>query len=355
MNSNEALFFKDKPLFGLDIGSDSLKVLQVSPDTKQRKVIGYGAIPFDSSAFENGIITKPELIAQAAHELFSKRLIGDITSNRVVLSVPASKTFNRNFHLPKLSEKELTDAIKLEVDQYVPTSAEELYIDHTKLRDTEEESEYLMVAAPKRIIDSYIQLTQILGLEVVGVETTIDAGARLFVESENGDVPTVLIDFGSSSADLTIYDNGQIVTGTAAGGGEDFTNLIASTLGVTKQEAHVIKTKYGLGLSKKQKEITQGLAPVLQQIVKEVKRMVRYYEERSGSERKLTQVVTMGGGANMPGLSEYLTNTLRIPCRTFDPWQSLHFDRLQPPNNAEKSMYSTVAGLALTSPKELFK
>jgi Tfp pilus assembly PilM family ATPase len=199
-----------------------------------------------------------------------------------------------------------------------------------------------------------MQLAQVLGLEVVGVQTTIDASGRLFLKSEDGHVPTVLIDFGSNAADLTVYDQGLIVTGTVPVGGDEFTRVIANTLGVTAQEAHIIKTKYGLGVSKKQKQIIDGLTPTLSQIIKEVRRMIRYYEERSGSEQKVRQIVTMGGGANMPGLSDFLTENLRIPTRTCDPWQNMHFHRLQPPNIAEKSMYVTAAGLALTEPKELF-
>jgi type IV pilus assembly protein PilM len=82
--------------------------------------------------------------------------------------------------------------------------------------------------------------------------------------------------------------------------------------------------------------------------------MIRYYEERSDTESKIAQVVTMGGGANMPGLSEHLTNLLRIPVRMCDPWQHLDFGKLQPPNTVEKSMYVTVAGLSLADPKEIF-
>jgi type IV pilus assembly protein PilM len=144
------------------------------------------------------------------------------------------------------------------------------------------------------------------------------------------------------------------VTGTVPGGGDSFTKLIANTLGVTEQEAHVIKTKYGLGLSKKQKEITAGLTPILEQLLKEIRRMIRYYEERSTTQRKISQVVTMGGGANMPGLSEYMTSHLRLPVRMCDPWQRLEFGDLQPPSPIEKSMYVTVAGLAMMEPKEIF-
>lgn len=352
--NEDALFFKDKPLFGFDIGYGSLKVMQIDTSGKKQSVVGYGAVTFDLEALDEGVITKPELIAQAALELFSKHLIGDITTRRVVLSIPAARSYNRNVHFPKLNAKDLQDAVNQDVEQYIHLPINELYVDHSVLSETDDELELLIVAVPKKIVDSYLQLAHILNLDVVGIETTIAASGRLFLQAENGDTPTVLIDFGSLSSDLTIYDKGLVVTGTVAGGGDDFTHSIASKLGVTLQEAHLIKTKYGLGVSKKQKEIASAIEPVIQQMAKEIKRMIRYYEERSGTERKITQVVTMGGGANMPGLSEHMTDTLRLPVRMCDPWQNLNFSHLQPPNRAEKSMYVTVAGLAMTKPKELF-
>lgn len=353
--NNEALFFKDKPLFGLDIGFGGLKVMQLEPEGKKQVVTGYGSAIFDSAALKDGVIHDLETVAAAAHDLFTKNIVGNINTRRVVLSIPAARSYNRNVHLPKLAPKELTSAVQSEVEQYVPVPISELYVDHSVVTETAEGIDLLIVAVPKRIVDSYVQLAKILNLEVVSIETTIAASSRLFLQAENSDAPTVLIDFGTLTADLTIFDGGLVVTGTVPGGGDDFTNAIATKLKVTPQEAHIIKTKYGLGVSKKQKEISESLSPILQQMVKEIRRMIRYYEERSGTERKITQVVTMGGGANMPGLSEYMTNLLRLPVRMCDPWQNLDFSRLQPPNNVEKSMFVTVAGLALTPPKELFR
>ncbi len=347
-------FYQDKPVFGLDIGFSSLKVMQIESSGKKKIVGGYGVASFDPAAITDGVITDPEAIAKVAHQLFKKELIGDITTPRVAVAVPAARTFTRSVTLPALKEKDLAEAIRLETEQYVPVAIDELYIDYSTISKTEKGQEILVVAVPKKIVDSYVQLTDMLGLEVVAVETTIGAASRLFKQAEQSDVPTVLIDLGSLSSDITIYDNGLVVTGTAPGGGDSFTQAISSKLGVTHQEAHVIKTKYGLGLSKKQKEITDGLSPILDQMIKEIRRMIRYYEERSGTERKIGQVVTMGGGANMPGLSEHMTNLLRLPVRMCDPWQHLDFKHLQPPNKIEKSMYVTVCGLALTNPKEIF-
>lgn len=351
---NNILLYRDKPVFGLDIGFSTLKAMQIYKVGKKRIVSGYGFVDFDPSAVAEGVIKDPEILAKAAKTLFEKNLIGAIDTSRVVLAIPAARTYNRSVQLPKLGRKELDEAVRLEAEQYIPMQLDDLYLDYEVTRESGEELELLVVAVPRKVIDSYVLLTRMLGLDVAAIETTIGSGTRLFVQAEESSVPTVLIDFGSVSSDITIYDQTLIVTGTVPGGGDSLTNLIADTLKVTKQEAHVIKTKYGLGLSKKQKEITNGLTPLLTQHTKEIRRMIRYYEERSTTNRKIGQVVTMGGGANMPGLSEYFTDQLRLPVRMCNPWQELDFGGLQPPNSVEKSMYITVAGLALLEPKEVF-
>jgi type IV pilus assembly protein PilM len=350
MNNN--YFYHDKPVFGLDIGLSSLKIMQINKTRKKDTVVGYGVTSFGSEVFTDGVLTDPEALAKVSYELFDKHIIGEITTPRTVIAIPASKTFTRSMTLPKLKPKDLAAAVQLEAEQYIPVPIADLYLDYNIVTQTDKETEILAVAVPRKIVDSYLVLTKLLGLEVVAIETTISAAGRLFVQAERSDVPTVLIDLGSLSTDITIYDKGLVVTGTVAGGGDSFSDLIAEKLKVTKQEAHIIKTKYGLGVSKKQKEITDGLKPVLDQLVKEIRRMIRYYEERSNTDKKIGQIVTMGGGANMPGLSEHLTSTLRLPVRMCDPWQHLDFEGLQPPNSVEKSMYVTVAGLALVNPKE---
>ena len=129
---------------------------------------------------------------------------------------------------------------------------------------------------------------------------------------------------------------------------------IADKLGISHEEAHVVKIKYGLGVSKKQKQVFEAASPVLDSLMREVRRMIRYYEEHTTTGHKITQIITLGGGANMPGISEYMTDKLRIPVRTCHPWDYVDFGKLQPPSESEKSMYLTVAGLSLIEPGEIF-
>lgn len=352
-------FFNDKPLFGLDIGPSSLKVMQSTEPSGRPgsgpQVIGYGFTTFDRAAIEDGVVVQPEIIAKAAQELFQQHLIGDITTRRVAIAIPAYRTFTRAIQLPKLKEKEVAEAVQLEAEQYISMPLEELYLDYEVIKQDDEHTELFAVAVPQTIVDSYLDLAQIMGLETVLIEPTLSSSGRLFSIDEQSDVATVIIDFGSRSADISIYDHHVLVTGTVPAGGEIFTTAIKDKLGVTLQEAGLIKTKYGLSLSKRQKEIQQALDPILAQLVKEIRRMMRYYEERYGSTRPISQIITLGGGANMPGLSDYLTNAIRLAVRHTNPWQYFNYKGLQPPSAADKPMYATVAGLSLTKPKEVFK
>jgi type IV pilus assembly protein PilM len=360
-NSKIPNFYHEKPLFGLDIGHGSIKAMQLAEDPAKAgaknyrpKVIGYGFTTFDTAAQADGVIVQPETIAKATYELFRHHLIGDITTRRVALAIPAYRTFTRSMSLPKLKANELAEAVNLEAEQYISTPLEELYLDYEVTRQTADKTELFVVAVPKNIVDSYLELAQILGLETVLIEPTLSSTARLFSLDDRTNIATLIIDFGSLSSDISIFDRHVMVTGTVQSGGYSFTNSIKKTLGVSLQEAAAIKSRYGLGVSKKQADIKRAIEPSLQEIVKEIRRMLRYYEERYGSSRPVEQIITLGGGANMPGLSDYLTNAMRIPVRHTDPWQYLNYKGFQPPAGADKPMYATVAGLSLAHSKEVF-
>lgn len=349
--------YKDKSLFGLDIGTSSIKVMQISEPKKGHKkqnIIGYGSVQYPKDALVEGVIEQPEIIAKAIKQMFETGIIGDITTRRVALTVPVARTYNRVMNLPGMAKTDLDQAVQLEAEQYIPVPLDDLYVDYNITSRTKDNNELLVSAAPKKLIDSYLVLADLLGLEVAAIETTIAASGRLVGNAERNDIPTILIDFGSLSVDVTIFDSQLIVTGTVPGGGDTFTELIAKKLDVSQQVAYTIKTKYGLGVSKKQKEIQESLDPILSSLTKEVKKMIRYFEDRGANDKKIGQVITMGGGANLPGLSEHLTNELRLPTRMCSPWTNLDFGKLQPPNEIEKTMYITAAGLALINPKDIW-
>lgn len=348
-------FYHDKPVFGFDLGHGSLKVMQVDMERSHPRVVGYGTTKFDPTAVDNGVIVKPEVIAQSMQDLFARHLIGTISTRRVAVSIPSYRAFSRSMLLPRMKQKELAEAVRSEVEQYIPMPLDELYYDYHITNQGPEQVELFAVAIPRNIVDSYAVLTKLMGLEMVLVETTMAAAGRLFNHDRHSDVATVIIDFGSLTSDVSIFHKEILVTGTVKGGGLVFTNLIRDKLQVTDAEAGTIKTKYGLAASKKQETIKEILTPALESIVKEIRRMMRYYEERYGNQQKIGQVIILGGGANMPGLSDYFTAELRLPVRAHDPWSYLDYKGLQPPSGPDRLMYATVAGLAMVEPEGVFE
>lgn len=352
---NKKYFYKDKELFGLDIGFSTVKVMQIKASGEKRRLVGYGFNGFDNKAVKDGVIVNFDALAKAIYDLITHGVVGEITTRRVAMSIPTSLTYTRTVNLPNLSDEELAQAVSLEAEQYIPMPVSDLYIDYSIINRNNDKTELLMVAVPKRLADSYLDLTKILDLEPVVFDSSINAASRLLERQQTGKgIPAVLMDFGSISADISIHDKTNIVSSTLPSGGDIFTDAIAKELRVTKEEAQIIKTKYGLGKSKKQEQIIKALQPELDKISREVRRMVRYYEDRSATKEKIGQVVTMGGGANMPGLNDYLINLLRIPVRTYDPWQELDPDKLPLPDMGEKTLYGTAAGLSFIDAKELF-
>lgn len=356
--SDLPLFFEDKPLFGLDIGHSSIRVMQVADSKnksgkKKARVLGYGVTSFDPSAVADGVIERPETLAEAIQVLFRKNLIGNISTKRVAMSVPVAHAFTRSVEVPKMSAKQLEEMVQTEVEQYIPASAESLYIDYARVKDAKGKTSVFIVAMPRKIVDSYVVLARMLGLETIMIETSSGAGAHLFSRDAQSDIPAVLVDFGSDSADITIYDKNPLVSGTAAFGGETVTKLIAKALGVSEKEAILIKSRYGLTMSKKQKEIIEALKPTFGLLTHEIRRTLRYFDEHKAGEKSISQVIVMGGGANMPGLASYLTSELRIAVRSIDPSSYLDFGRLQPLSSSERMSYVTAAGLALYSPAEV--
>lgn len=349
------LTYIDKPVFGLDIGRSSIKVMQIDNTGKKAQVVAYGNTNFDPDAIAMGVIVDIEAIVKSTHELCTQNLIGALTTKRVSLSLPNEHSFSRILSLPIMNESDLALAVFNEAERAIPLPINELYFDYRAMGVSDDGSqEVQLVATPKKIVDSYMQVAAALGIEVAAVETNITAVSRMVTHSEGDDVVSLIIDLGSTAADLSIYDGNSVrITGTADCGSDDITALIGKALGVSVAQAHTIKTRYGLEPSKKQKEIRDAIEPELSKLVAEIRKVMRYYSERASVEAQIGQVIVLGGGANLPGLSTYLTNEVRLPTRLCDPWQNLTFGALQPPSLLETTLYTTAGGLSLVRPEDL--
>lgn len=348
------LFFKNKPLIGIDINDTGIKVMSI--DTKKHLVTGYGSIDLEPAKVKESISSGDTYLADRLTHLLEQKVLGTLPSNHAVLGIPASGTYSRTFTVPASVEKNLADAVQTEADQYIPIPSSTLYIDYQIIERSKESLTVLMSAVAQTTVDSYLQAAERAGLRIVMVEPSISGVARLLTSTEEGHLPTVIVDIGSAGTDIAILDRGFIrVTASTAVGSNTFTLSIAKKMDIALENAHQLKVLNGLSAGPRQKSISAALEPNLQRIVTEVKKVIRYYNERISTDRKLEQLLVVGGGSNVPGLGEYFTNQLVMPSRVASPWQQLDFGKLPQPAKQFRSHFITVAGLASVTPEDIWQ
>lgn len=348
------LFLKDKPIIGVDISTTSIKVMAI--DARKWLVLGYGSVDLKPDKVQEALEGHGSYLADNLHTLLSQEINGQLPSNHAVIGIPTARTYSRTFSIPASVEKNLADAVITEADQYIPLPASTLYLDHQIVERDKENITVLMSAVAKGIVDNTIAAAEAAGLHVVMTEPGISAVGRVLTATEDGHLPSVIVDIGPAGTDIAVLDGGAIrVTGSAPVGGNTFTLDIAKKMNVSLEQAHQLKVLSGLNAGPRQAKISAALEPGLQRISREIKKVMRYYEERISDDRKLEQLLVVGGGSNVPGIGDYFTNALVMPSRVASPWQRLDFGKLKPPARQFRPRYITVAGLASVSPERIWK
>lgn len=346
------LFVHNKPLIGIDISYTYLKVMTIN--MSKWSVACYGSITIDPLKAHESLTGNPEYLSEKLKELVAKNIIGRVPSDHAVICIPTNLTYNRSTSLPVEASKKMAEAVSLEAEQSIPVPGKELNMTYEVLEKTKESVEVSISAVPKKIVDNVVSICDAAGFYPMLVQPSISSVARLITLTEQGQLPTLVVDIGAATTDLAILSHGKIRANASVQIGDNaFTNAISKALKTSLENAHQLKVTDGLAYSKKQASITKALAPSLKQIVDEIHKILRYNSERLGSTEKIEQVIVVGSGSNMPGLGEYFTDTLIMPARVGSPWQNLNFGSLQQPARQFKARYISVAGVASITPKEL--
>lgn len=347
--------YTDKPIIGLDISSTGIKIMSVDP--KKWLVNGYGSLDLDPLKVKESLENENETyLTESIKLLKQENNIGTLTSNRVAIAIPTARSYTRTFTLPSSAEKALDDAVILEAEQYIPIPASTLYIDYQVIERNKKTIVVLMSAVSRTIIDNVVRSVEAAGLQPVLIEPSITSVGRLLTATEDGSLPTVIVDIGPASTDIAILDRGAIrVTGGVPVGGNTFTLDIAKKLNVALENAHQLKVLNGLSAGPRQQKLREALSPNLERILSETKKVIRYYNERISNDRKLEQLLVVGGGSNVPGIGEYFTEGLILAARVASPWQKLDFGKLQEPPKQFRARYITVAGTAIIKSRSIWK
>lgn len=355
---------KQKSAFGLDISGTTVRLMELGNMGK-----GFFPTAFSEAALPKGVIQDDlivnheavgDLIAQTRHH----PTFGQFSSPYVVLSVPESKSFVRVITVPKMSEKEAEEAVPFEAEQYIPLTADQVYLDFRIVsgrRDpSSDKMRVMIVATPKNVVDNYLKAVKKAGLKPVAIEVESEAVARCLVSYDKNSSPTLIVDMSALRTNLIIADIGSVqFTSSLPVAGNSFTAKIAEHLSVSAEEAEKLKLQRGLVPAQDGGKVRAAVLPLLNSLIEAVENTINFYHEHSEGSREIGRIILCGGGSKLRGLGEYVAGGLapsvaaaRLPgfVQVGDPWINVlehPIKKVPPISKADSVSYTTVIGLAL--------
>lgn len=328
--------------FGLDIGSSSIKVVSLRKNQGAWKLVAAGMAATPSP----GLASDSEKVLTAISQSIIK-LVNDakINEKNVVFALPENYVYTRTVNFPPLTDTEIDSAIEWQIESYIPIPKKDAVYDHQIISRSEKSVEVFIVASAKRIVDKYTSVIQMANLAPIAVETELIALSRSVA------VPNrrcLILDFGSSTLDIAIVLNKQVVfSRSIPTGGEALTRAIAQAIGVQPAQAEEYKRTYGLSGSQLEGKVKQAVAPLLGGILDELKKAISFWKS-DHPDFPIETIIVSGGTSALPDLVSLLTEQLNIEVSVGDPLSNITKDPLTSKALASYApFYSIAVGLAM--------
>jgi len=164
-----------------------------------------------------------------------------------------------------------------------------------------------------------------------------------------GSEPVMIVDLGARATDFAVVQNEQIVlTRSIPSAGEAITRALTSALGLKPQQAEEYKKAYGVDESKLEGKIVEVVGPILDLVIKEIKKAISFYQEKNEFS-KIERVVLAGGTADLPQIVNLFAKKLETQVEVGDPFQRVEKaeDVLTGVGRGNASLYSVALGLAM--------
>lgn len=335
-------------IFGLDIGSTSIKVCCLRKDGESFVLDSIATAPSTARGIMSESLIDIQALAESIKQMLSS---ANIKTPNVALSVPESQVYTKVIEMPQLSEQELSAALKFELEQYIPLPLDQVRTDWEILgkndKDTKKTMDVMLVAAPNSVLSKYEKLMGMAGLVPDTIETEIVAVHRALLPIVNSPDANIIIHIGATTTNVAIVQEGRIkMVFSIALGGLAITRAISVDLAIDLSQAENYKKAYGLNKDAFEGKIGKSLAPILESIAGDIKKAIILFREKNNNE-SIKQIVLSGGTALLPGIDAYFTNLLGSQVSLGNSWSA--YNILNVPNELalEAPSYNVVVGLAL--------
>jgi len=346
---------KARPLLGLDITTSSIKLIELAMRGGQYRVESYAAEPTPPNSINEKAIVDAQAVGEAIKRAVKR---SGARSQEAAVAISGDAAITKIIQMPKaLNENELEGQVEMQADQYIPFPMEEVAFDFELVGPSEKDPEMndvLLVASRSDNVEQRVAACGAAGLtvKIVDVEAfALENACHLLThQMPDGGLDRVIavVDFGASSTTFSVLRDLRVIyTRDFAFGGQQLTEEIMRTYGLSMEEAGRAKKEGGLP-SNYQAEV---LDPFIEDMCQQVSRSLQFFLASGAGREQPEQILVCGGCANIPGVAELITSRVGIPAERGDPLGQMTISSKAKSQAVKKDATAllTACGLALRS------
>lgn len=316
-------FSKSNSVVGLDIGSSSIKVIEMEPTGDTHRLKEYGVAELLPEAIVDGEIMDRQLVVETIQNLFESK---KLKARRVVSAVSGRAVIVKKILMDRLAEEDAREAIHWEAEQHVPYDINDVSLDF-QILDGEinpKQMQVLLVAAKRDMLNAHADLIREAGLQpvVIDVDSFAVQNAVLANYDFTAEEVVALINIGAEITNINIIQNGMPhFTQDLSLGGNTFVEAIMKRNNVSHDEALAAIR----GDEAPSFDMNSVVESVCEELATAVERSIVYLKT-SGDTERITRILLSGGGVRIPGVLDFLSRRHQVPVEVVDPLKRIQFD-----------------------------
>jgi type IV pilus assembly protein PilM len=315
-----AFWRKKRPqIVGLDIGSSSVKAVELRPVGNEYELVGFGMAQIPYGAVEGGDIRQPSAVQEAIRQAVDQ---GRIQATEAAIGMSGGAVIAKRVTLPKMSESELNESIRWEAEQHIPFEIEDVELDFQLLRQDGPQMEVMLVAVKKGKVKSYAEVVAGAGLSVAVVDVDVFSLETQYEYNYPGESEVVaLVNIGHETTNTNIRQGGlNVYARDIFVGGRQYATTVAQRFDLAPAEADaLVRGKQG---QVSWADIEPVLDLVSQELGQEIQRTLDYFGTTAEHER-IQRILLSGGCALLPGLQDFLASQWGIEVVVANPFKRI--------------------------------
>jgi type IV pilus assembly protein PilM len=317
------LFRRPKSLVGLDIGSSSVKAIELKSAGKGFKVSALGVESVPPDSIVDGAIIDGGAVADAVRRLFANKRF---KAKDVVASLSGNSVIVKKITLPTMTEAELSESIYWEAEQYIPFDIQDVNLDYEILDPggTQGSMEVLLVAAKKDKIADYTNVIAQAGKTPVIVDVDVFALQNAYEANYGFDPNTVvaILNAGASAININILSGSQSVfTRDVSMGGNAFTEAVQKELSLPYESAEQLKKGQDVDAATYE-DARAVLRAMTDNVLLEVEKTFDFFKATASNDR-IDRIMLSGGASRVEGFAESLRERFATEVEQFDPFRQV--------------------------------